>query len=184
MIGGSYVGLEFGQMYRRFGSRVTIVEMGPRLIAREDDDVSQAVQEILANEGIELRLNARVSRGRTGRYRRIRVARVRSRRTEGARVASVAGRGTRAQYGRPWTGAGGHTNGPTRLRHSRRCFAHQRHGYLGDRRLQRPRRVHPHQLQRLRDRRRQSAQRRRPESHRPHHNLRPCSPIPRLAASA
>jgi pyruvate/2-oxoglutarate dehydrogenase complex dihydrolipoamide dehydrogenase (E3) component len=58
VIGGSYVGLEFGQMYRRFGSRVTIVEMGPRLIAREDDDVSHAVQEVLANEGIELRLNA------------------------------------------------------------------------------------------------------------------------------
>ena len=59
VIGGSYIGLEFGQMYRRFGSRVTIVEMGPRLIAREDEDVSQAVLEILSNEGIEVRLNAK-----------------------------------------------------------------------------------------------------------------------------
>jgi pyruvate/2-oxoglutarate dehydrogenase complex dihydrolipoamide dehydrogenase (E3) component len=58
VIGGSYIGLEFGQMYRRFGSRVTIVEMGPRLIGREDDDVSQTVQEILAAEGIEVRLKA------------------------------------------------------------------------------------------------------------------------------
>ena len=41
IVGGSYVGLEFGQMYRRFGSEVTIVEMGPRLIGREDEDVSQ-----------------------------------------------------------------------------------------------------------------------------------------------
>jgi pyruvate/2-oxoglutarate dehydrogenase complex dihydrolipoamide dehydrogenase (E3) component len=58
VIGGSYIGLEFAQMYRRFGSRVTVVEQGPRLIAREDDDVSEAIQDILAREGIELRLGA------------------------------------------------------------------------------------------------------------------------------
>jgi pyruvate/2-oxoglutarate dehydrogenase complex dihydrolipoamide dehydrogenase (E3) component len=59
IVGGSYVGLEFGQMYRRFGSEVTIVEMGPRLIGREDEDVSQAVREILEAEGIHVRLNAK-----------------------------------------------------------------------------------------------------------------------------
>ncbi|MPY73976.1 MAG: FAD-containing oxidoreductase [Alphaproteobacteria bacterium] len=58
IIGGSYIGLEFAQMYRRFGSRVTVVEMGPRLIGREDEDVSAAVKEILENEGIEIRLEA------------------------------------------------------------------------------------------------------------------------------
>ncbi len=58
VIGGSYVGLEFGQMYRRFGSRVTIIEMMPRLIAREDEDVSQGVREILEQEAIEVRLGA------------------------------------------------------------------------------------------------------------------------------
>jgi len=58
IIGGSYIGLEFAQMYRRFGSRVTVVEMGDRLIARDDEDVSAAVKEILENEGIEMRLNA------------------------------------------------------------------------------------------------------------------------------
>ncbi|MCZ6765375.1 MAG: FAD-containing oxidoreductase [bacterium] len=58
VIGGSYVGLEFGQMFRRFGSKVTIVEMKPRLIAREDEDVSLAVHGILENEGVDLRLNA------------------------------------------------------------------------------------------------------------------------------
>ena len=59
IVGGSYIGLEFGQMYRRFGSEVTIVEMGPRLIGREDEDVSEAVREILEAEGIQIRLNAK-----------------------------------------------------------------------------------------------------------------------------
>ncbi len=59
VIGGSYIGLEFAQMYRRFGSRVTLVEQGPRLIAREDEDVSEAIQDILTREGIELRLGAK-----------------------------------------------------------------------------------------------------------------------------
>ena len=58
VIGGSYVGLEFAQMYRRFGSEVTIVEMGPRLIQREDEDVSEAVRAILEAEGITMRLSA------------------------------------------------------------------------------------------------------------------------------
>jgi len=58
IVGGSYVGLEFGQMYRRFGSHVTIVEMGPRLIGREDEDISEAVRDILEAEGIQVRLNA------------------------------------------------------------------------------------------------------------------------------
>jgi pyruvate/2-oxoglutarate dehydrogenase complex dihydrolipoamide dehydrogenase (E3) component len=59
VIGGSYIGLEFAQMYRRFGSRVTVIEMAPRLIAREDEEVSQAVKSILENEGITVRLNAK-----------------------------------------------------------------------------------------------------------------------------
>src|SRR5437763_3379202 len=58
IIGGSYIGLEFGQMYRRFGSNVTIVEKGPRLIAREDEEISKAIQEILERDNILLRLNA------------------------------------------------------------------------------------------------------------------------------
>ena len=58
IIGGSYIGLEFAQMYRRFGAEVTVVEMGDRLIGREDDDVSDAVREILEGEGVHIRLNA------------------------------------------------------------------------------------------------------------------------------
>jgi pyruvate/2-oxoglutarate dehydrogenase complex dihydrolipoamide dehydrogenase (E3) component len=59
VVGGSYVGLEFAQMYRRFGSEVTVIEMGPRLISREDEDVSEAVREILEAEGVNVRLNAK-----------------------------------------------------------------------------------------------------------------------------
>ncbi|OWT68189.1 MULTISPECIES: FAD-containing oxidoreductase [unclassified Achromobacter] len=58
IIGGSYIGLEFAQMYRRFGSDVTLVEKGQRLIAREDEDISDAIRAIIENEGIQLRLNA------------------------------------------------------------------------------------------------------------------------------
>jgi pyruvate/2-oxoglutarate dehydrogenase complex dihydrolipoamide dehydrogenase (E3) component len=58
VVGGSYVGLEFAQMYRRFGAEVTIVERNSRLVAHEDEDVSTAVQDILKADGITLRLNA------------------------------------------------------------------------------------------------------------------------------
>jgi pyruvate/2-oxoglutarate dehydrogenase complex dihydrolipoamide dehydrogenase (E3) component len=59
VLGGSYIGLEFGQMFRRFGSEVTIVEAGPRLISREDEEVSQAVAAFLAKEGITVHANAK-----------------------------------------------------------------------------------------------------------------------------
>ena len=58
VVGGSYIGLEFAQMYRRFGSQVTIVEKGPRLIGREDEDISAAVRAILEGEGIKIRTGA------------------------------------------------------------------------------------------------------------------------------
>ncbi len=58
IIGGSYIGLEFGQMYRRFGSEVTIIDRGARLIKRDDEDISQAVKEILEGEGVNIRLEA------------------------------------------------------------------------------------------------------------------------------
>ena len=58
VIGGSYVGLEFAQIFRRFGSRVTVVEMGPRLVGHEDEDVSRCIEDFLSGEGIALRLGA------------------------------------------------------------------------------------------------------------------------------
>jgi pyruvate/2-oxoglutarate dehydrogenase complex dihydrolipoamide dehydrogenase (E3) component len=62
VLGGSYIGLEFGQMYRRFGSDVSIVELGPRLISREDEDVSAAITDILAREGITVLPSAKCLR--------------------------------------------------------------------------------------------------------------------------
>ncbi|MCK5365694.1 MAG: FAD-containing oxidoreductase [Gammaproteobacteria bacterium] len=58
IVGGSYIGLEFAQIYRRFGSEVTVVEMNDRIIGRDDEDVSVAVQEILEGEGVKFRLQA------------------------------------------------------------------------------------------------------------------------------
>jgi pyruvate/2-oxoglutarate dehydrogenase complex dihydrolipoamide dehydrogenase (E3) component len=60
ILGGSYIGLEFGQVYRRFGSEVTVIELGPRLISREDEDVSRAVAEFLGEEGIDVRVDSKV----------------------------------------------------------------------------------------------------------------------------
>ncbi|AMP14861.1 FAD-containing oxidoreductase [Collimonas pratensis] len=62
IVGGSYIGLEFAQMYRRFGSEVTVIEGGPHLIGREDEKVSAAVKEILEGEGIQIRLGAKIQR--------------------------------------------------------------------------------------------------------------------------
>ena len=62
IVGGSYVGLEFAQMYQRFGAQVTVVEMSPRLVSREDEDVSEAIREILESEGITVRTAAKCIR--------------------------------------------------------------------------------------------------------------------------
>ncbi|MBL8513624.1 MAG: FAD-containing oxidoreductase, partial [Betaproteobacteria bacterium] len=58
IVGGSYIGLEFAQVFRRLGAAVTVIETGPAIIGREDADVSQAIHDILVAEGIEIRLNA------------------------------------------------------------------------------------------------------------------------------
>jgi len=60
ILGGSYIGLEFAQVYRRFGSEITVIELAPRLIAREDEDVSRAVAEFLREEGIDVRVDSKV----------------------------------------------------------------------------------------------------------------------------
>ena len=58
VVGGSYVGLEFAQIFRRFGSEVTVIEKAPRLVRREDEDVSASIKSFLEKEGIVVRLNA------------------------------------------------------------------------------------------------------------------------------
>jgi pyruvate/2-oxoglutarate dehydrogenase complex dihydrolipoamide dehydrogenase (E3) component len=60
ILGGSYIGLEFAQMYRRFGSEVTVIELGSRLISREDADVSHTIANFLEDEGINLRVDSKV----------------------------------------------------------------------------------------------------------------------------
>jgi len=62
IVGGSYIGLEFAQMYRRFGSEVTVIEGGPRLIGREDEQVSASIRDILEHDGIQIRLAAKIQR--------------------------------------------------------------------------------------------------------------------------
>ena len=59
VLGGSYIGLEFAQLYRRFGSDVTVIEPAPRLISREDEDVSRAIADILRAESIDIRVNSK-----------------------------------------------------------------------------------------------------------------------------
>ena len=68
VLGGGYVGLELAQAYRRFGSRVTIIQHGPQLMDREDPDVAEEVQRILSDEGIQVLLAAETLRvqGRSG----------------------------------------------------------------------------------------------------------------------
>jgi pyruvate/2-oxoglutarate dehydrogenase complex dihydrolipoamide dehydrogenase (E3) component len=66
VIGGSYVGLEFAQMYRRFGAEVTVIEAAPRLIGREDPEISDCVRDILQAEGIAVQLGARTLRVEQG----------------------------------------------------------------------------------------------------------------------
>ncbi len=73
VVGGSYVGLEFAQMYRRFGARVTVVEMMDRLIAREDEDVSAEIRSILEREGIAVRTGAKCLSVRKGHAGGVRV---------------------------------------------------------------------------------------------------------------
>jgi pyruvate/2-oxoglutarate dehydrogenase complex dihydrolipoamide dehydrogenase (E3) component len=62
VLGGSYVGLEFAQVYRRFGSEVTVIEQAPRLVAREDEDVSHAIADFLRDEGVDIRVGSNVVR--------------------------------------------------------------------------------------------------------------------------
>jgi pyruvate/2-oxoglutarate dehydrogenase complex dihydrolipoamide dehydrogenase (E3) component len=95
ILGGGYVGLEFAQAYRRFGSQVTIIEHGPRLAKREDPDVSEEVQRILETEGIEVLLPAKVERvdGRSGEHLRVLVHTLDGERTiEGTDILVAAGR--------------------------------------------------------------------------------------------
>src|SRR3954453_22627861 len=94
IVGGSYIGLEFAQMYRRFGSEVTVVERAPKMLPREDDDVSQEILAILKREGIQLRTDAEcMALAKEGRNVTIRLECKRGRKVaEGSHVLLAVGR--------------------------------------------------------------------------------------------
>src|SRR5262249_2556115 len=95
VLGGGYVGLEFAQAYRRFGSRVTVVEHGPQLAGREDPDVADAIGRLFADEGIEVVLSAEAQKveGRSGESVRLHVRTPRGERfIEGSDILAATGR--------------------------------------------------------------------------------------------
>ena len=106
VVGGSYVGLEFAQMYRRFGAEVTIVEKGPRLIGREDDDVSQEVRSILEREGITVHTSAECIGTCETRAGRRGVGRLHPGSARACGVARARRRGPPAEHRRPRAGQG------------------------------------------------------------------------------
>lgn len=95
ILGGGYIGLEFGQMFRRFGSEVTIIEAGPQLLEREDDDVCEALRATLEAEGVDIVLGAevrRVSRNAEGTYTLTAQAGGAERRLRGTHLLVATGR--------------------------------------------------------------------------------------------
>ena len=184
IVGGSYIGLEFGQMFRRFGSKVTIIEKGPRLVDREDHDVADAICGILTDEGIDVRLNAEcisVSES-DGEISAGFNSKASPQAVTGSHLLIATGR-------RPNTDdlgldAGGHRSRCPAIHRGRQRAAHQRRGHLGARRLQRQGRIHPHVVQRFRDCRVEPARRRATRRRRPDPGVRalhrsaarPCRP--------
>src|SRR5438128_2582246 len=95
VLGGGYVGLEFAQAYRRFGSRVTVVDHGPQLLGQEDPDVADAIGRLLGDEGIEILLSAETLRveGRSGESVRLRMLTPQGERLiEGSDILAATGR--------------------------------------------------------------------------------------------
>ena len=130
IVGGSYIGLEFAQMYRRFGAEVTVIERGARLIQHEDEDVSAAVKEILESEGIAIHLGAddiRFSKRDGGFAVQPRAGSRRDR-----RLASADGGRPAAEHRRSRPRQGRRRDRRPRLHHRRRRAADQRARHLGD----------------------------------------------------
>ncbi len=68
ILGGGYIGVEFSQMFRRFGSKVTVIQSGSQLLQEEDQDVAEEVLKILRQDGIEILLNARTEKSRASQW--------------------------------------------------------------------------------------------------------------------
>mgnify|MGYP003694471083 CR=1 FL=1 len=133
IVGGSYIGLEFAQMYRRFGSKVTVVERMAKLLPREDDDVAAEIRAILEREGVAIRTGAECMALKK-KGERIEIGlecKDGEPIAEGSHVLLAVGRTPNTDDLE--SESSGHRNGRARLRHGRRRVPHQRRGRLGAR---------------------------------------------------
>ena len=147
VVGGSYVGLEFAQVFRRLGAEVTVVEKAARLVSREDEEVSDAIREILEAEGIEIRLESECIQFEP-RGAEIAVGvNCASGEPEvlGSHVLLAVGRRPNTDdLGLEAAGVKVDAHGYIVVDE---VLEDQRPAHLGARRLQRPRRLHPHFVQ-------------------------------------
>jgi pyruvate/2-oxoglutarate dehydrogenase complex dihydrolipoamide dehydrogenase (E3) component len=141
VLGGGYVGLELAQAYRRFGSRVTVIEAGPRIMSREDPDVSDEVQRILGSGSIQFLLGAEILRVPLRRAGRDYPAHDR-RRADDRRQRHPHCRGAHPEHRRRRPGAGRDRPGRTRLRPRQRAAGNECARCLGARRMRRQPAVH------------------------------------------
>ena len=164
VLGGGYIGLEFAQMFRRFGSAVTVIQRGSHLLAREDDDIADAMRQILEEDGIDVRLNAEASRVRAANGG---VEVTVNRRAGDQRLSSAGRDRPRAEYRRPEPGRGRRRDQREGLRQRQRAAGNERARHLRARRCQRWAAVHPHLVRRLPCHPRQPARGRQPHDARP-----------------
>ncbi len=151
VLGGGYVGLEFGQMFRRFGSRVTVIQRERQILPHEDADVAEALQQSLEGEGLRFLLSAtttRVEKDQGG----VALSVVVEGKTDTVRGTQPAGRHrTHAQYRRPGFARGRGADRSTGVHPGEQPAGDERAGRLGPGRCQRRPGVHTHRLQRLPD---------------------------------
>ncbi len=180
ILGGSYVGLELGQLFARFGSAVTIIERGERVAAREDADIAAEIARFLTAEGLDIRTSTTVERVESAGDG-VRVHLVGDEPIDGSHLLVAIGRTPNTD--RLDLDRVGLHDRRSRLRAHRRRVPHRGRGHLGARRHQRPRGVHPHLLPGLRDPGRSP---RAAVTARPTGGSRPtrCSPTHRSAGSA
>ena len=146
VLGGGYVGLELAQAYRRFGSRVTVVERNGSLIHREDPDVTEAIEQLFRDEGIEVLTGTAVDRveGRSGQSVRLHAAPRRDRGDAPARR-----RGAHPEHRRHRSREGRGRDGRARARQGQRAAPDHGGGRLGRGRLRRQPVLHAHRRRRL-----------------------------------
>ena len=185
VIGGGFVGLEFGQMFRRFGSRVTVLETQARFLPREDEDVAQAIRALLEEDGIEILLRIDASSGsratgRTGGG----VRDAPGRHADDHRLARAGGGrpDSEQRHARPREGGAGGKR--ARLHHGERAAGDQRARGLRARRRQRWAGLHPRLVRRLPDAQNEPAGGRTRHDHRAGWCRTPSSSIRSLDASA